>query len=93
MYKSGGTKSLCIGLGPGGGASRSVATKQRRQGPGLRHWRSRGAHCVGGGAVLALGQDAGGAPGQLMSQEARARRVRLARLRLQKRAREADHTD
>ena len=26
-----------LGLGPGGGASRSVATEQRRQGPGLRH--------------------------------------------------------
>ena len=25
-----------LGLGPGGGASRSVATEQRRQGPGLR---------------------------------------------------------
>ena len=48
-------------------------------------WRSRGAHCVGGGAVLALGQDAGSAPGQLMSQEARARRVRLDRPRLQNR--------
>ena len=54
-------------------------------------WRSRGAHCVGGGAVLALGQDSGSAPGQLMSQEARARRVRLPRPPLQKRAREADH--
>ena len=28
-----------LGLGPGGGASRSVATEQRRQGPGLRQAR------------------------------------------------------